>query len=133
MKAPLSIQAKLITATVSLVLVCGFSTLHDITARSSGEIAFRIAFLAFGTFLAFFGVFGNAYLQLLWGWGLAITTPLLLSLCVFVFRGPYLFWGLLATLAAAVGGYFLLADAGVKNYRENIRKRTAADTAPGSN
>ena len=34
--------------------------------------------------------------------------------------------GLFVTLAALVGGYLLLADASIRDYRESIRRRHAA-------
>ena len=127
MNASLPIRTKLITAALSLVVVYAFSTLHDIVAaRSSGEVAFRLACLLFAAVLAFPGVFRSAQLQLLWGWCLVVAVPFLISLCIFVYRGSDLMGGLFVTLAASVGGYLLLADASVRDYRESIRRRHAA-------
>jgi len=126
MNAPFPIRAKLITATVSLVLLCGFSILHNIETRSTGEVVFRVCFVAFATLLAFGGVFGNAQLQVLWGWGLAVAAPALAALCVFQFRGTALILGFVGTVVALAGGYLLLMDSGVKDYRESLRRRHVA-------
>src|SRR5690349_12749011 len=122
MNAPFPIRAKLITAALSLVLLCGFSTFYHIESRSGGEIAFRVCCMAFGTFLAFGGVFGNAGLQLFWGWGLAVAAPCLAALCIFMLRGSDLIFGLLMMAAAVVGGYLLLMDSSVRVYRESLRR-----------
>lgn len=126
MNTRLPIRAKLTTAALALVLVLGFSVLYDITTRSSGEIAFRVGCVVLGVIQAFGGVFGNARLQLFWGWGLAIIVPFLAALCVFVFRGSSLFWGSLTMLVAAFGAYLLLLDTSVKDYREGLRKKHVA-------
>ena len=126
MNAPLPIQAKLITAAVSLVLLFGFSMLHDMETRSTGEVAFRVCCVAFATLLAFGGVFVNAQLQVLWGWGLAVAAPALAALCVFQFRGTALVLGSVGTVVAMAGGYLLLMDSGVKDYRERMRRRHVA-------
>jgi hypothetical protein len=126
MNAPLPIRSKLIAAAVSLVLLCGFSILHDIESRSTGEVVFRVCCVVFSTFLAFGGVFGNAQLQVLWGWELAVTAPALAALCVFEFRGTALILGFLGTVVAAIGGYLLLMDSSVRDYRESLRRRHVA-------
>jgi hypothetical protein len=69
---PFPIRARLIIAALSLTLVCGFVTLHDIGTRGSGDIAFRVASAWFAGGLAFFGVFRSAQLQLLWSWSLVV-------------------------------------------------------------
>lgn len=125
MNAPLPIRAKLITAAASLGLLFGFSLLHDIETRSTGEVVFRVSGVAFATLLAFGGVFRNAQLQVLWGWGLAVAAPALAALCVFEFRGPALIWGFIGTIVALVGGYLLLLDSGVRGYRDSLRRRHA--------
>ena len=126
MNAPIPIRAKLITAALSLSVVCAFSTLHHIGERGFAETAFRIACVVFAVGLAFLGVFGSAQLQLLWGWCLAAAAPLLLGLCIVVLRGSDLVLGSVATLAALVGGYLLLADTSVRAYRDSIRRRHVA-------
>lgn len=126
MNVPLPIRAKLITAAVSLVLLCGFSILHDIETRSAGGVVFRVCCVAFAALLAFAGVFGNAQLQVLWGWGLAVAASALAALCVFEFRGTALILGFVGTVVSVAGGYLLLMDSGVKDYRESLRRRHVA-------
>jgi hypothetical protein len=128
MNAPLPIRLKLITAAVALVLVGGFSLFNDgITTRnSSGEIAFRAGCFILMTFLTFSGVFGNAHLQLLWGWVLAIATPLVLCVSIFILRGLSMVLGLFMVVIAVVGSYLLLADAGVRDYRVRMKRKNAA-------
>ncbi|MEQ2007337.1 MAG: hypothetical protein ABMA26_11115 [Limisphaerales bacterium] len=126
MNATLSIRAKLTAATLALVLVCAFTNLHDIGTRSSGEAEFRIVCTSFSVLLAFSGVYGSAQLQLLWGWCLAMAAPALAALCVFEFRGTDLIFGVLAMAAAVVGGFLLLMDPAVRDYREGLRRRHKA-------
>jgi len=122
MSAPPPIRAKLITSALSLSLVLVISTLREIgAARSSSEAAFRIGYVVFGTALAFLGVFRSPQLQLLWGWSLAVAVPVLIGLCIIAYRGTDLICALVATLAALVGGYLLLADTSVRGYREILR------------
>ena len=122
MNAPLPIRSKLVAASVSLVLLFGFSMLHDMETRSTGEVAFRVCGVAFATLLAFGGVFGNAQLQVLWGWGLAVAAPALAALCVFQFRGTALVLGSVGTVVAVAGGYLLLMDSGIRDYRQSLKK-----------
>ena len=114
---------KLSAAALSLVLVCGFGTLYHVSPFSSAGWVIRIAFLVFAVILAFFGVYSSPWLQLCWGWGLAIAAPLLLASSVFFLQGPWEAWGLLATMAAFLGSYLLLADKGVKIYRAEIGRK----------
>ena len=126
MNAPLPVRAKLIAAASSLVLLCAFSILHDIQTHSTGEVFFRICCVALATLLAFGGVFGNAQLQVLWGWGLAVAAPALAALCVFKLRGPDMLLGFIGTVVAVAGGYLLLIDSNVKLYRESLKRRPPA-------
>lgn len=126
MNAPLPIRAKLIAAALSLSVVFAFTSLHDLGTRSSGDALFRVGCVVFAVGLAFFGVFASAQLQLLWGWSLALSVPFIVVLCILDFRGPLLIWASVAAFAASIGGYLLLADAGVRGYRESIRRRHVA-------
>lgn len=126
MNPPLPIRAKLIAAAVSIALLCGFSILHGIEMRSTGEVVFRVCCVAFFTLLAFGGVFGNAQLQVLWGWGLALAAPTLAAFCIFEFRGTALILGFVGTAVAVAGGYLLLMDSGVKDYRGRLGRSHVA-------
>jgi hypothetical protein len=123
MKKPTSLQLKLMAATLALLLVFGFAMFYKWATLSSGEMAFRVGCTLFAALLAWGGIFGNAQLQLLWGWGLAVTAALLLGLCLGTLRGPLLLGGGLATLTAVLGAYLLLRDPEVRAYRERLRQR----------
>jgi hypothetical protein len=126
MNTPLPVRPKLIAAAISLVLLFGFATLYNIETHSTGEVIFRVSCVAFATLLAFGGVFGNPQLQVLWGWGLAVAAPLLTALCILEFRGTALVWGSLGAVVAIIGGYLLLIDSNVRDYRESLRRKHAA-------
>ncbi len=126
MNVPNPARAKLIVATLMLVVVGAFATLHDIGARSSAEAAVRVGAVVFSAPFIYIGVFSSALLNLIWGWGLALFAPALAIMCASVFRGTVLTYGLIAVLAAVVGGYLLLMDVDVRNYRQGLKRKRAA-------
>jgi hypothetical protein len=127
MKTPLPLRAKLIAAAGSLLVPLSFDLFHNIARRGEGEIVFRVGCFILGVFLGFGGVFGNAQLQVFWGWGLAITAPLLTMFLLLGFvPGSDVLWTSASVLAAFVGGYILLLDADVRDYRCRIKRKHRA-------
>jgi len=117
------IRVKLVMAALTLVLVCSFSVLREFNTTGYGEIALCVGLLVFSAFIAFAGVFRSSLLQLLWGWSLAVATLALAILCVVVYRGAELVFGLVALFGAVFGSYLLLIDSSVRSFRETLRKR----------
>lgn len=98
---------------------------HDLAARGTPEVLFRVGCTGFATLLASGSVFGNARLHVLWGWGLAFTKTARAALCILEFRGTALILGLLGSVVAALGGCLLLLDSSVREYRERLGRRFA--------
>ena len=121
------VRVKLVTAAVSLSLICAVGMLHAMAGHGAAGTVLQVVSLVFAVAIAFFGVFRNAQLQLLWGWGLATAAPFLLALCILEFRGAELIWGLVSALGASLGAYLLIGDRSVRAYREGMRVRRAGD------
>ena len=127
MNAPLPIRAKLIAAAGSLLVPFGFALFHQMAGHGNGDILFRMGCFIFGVSLAFWGVFRNAQHQLLWGWGLAFTGPMLITFLLLGFvPGSEVLWVSASAVGAFIGGYFLLLDADVKDYRRRLKAEHCA-------
>jgi hypothetical protein len=127
MNAPFPIHAKLIAAALSLSVSSIWCFFHEIARSSSGWIIFMIGCYIFGVFLAFWGVFRSPQLQLLWGWLSAPFAPLaIIFLLVGFIPGPEVLSVSVSAAAAVIGGYLLLLDADVKDYRRRIKTRQCA-------
>jgi hypothetical protein len=124
MNAPLSIRAKLIIATLSVLVVFGFGLFVRDGAYSTGEIFFRIACFIFGVVLAIGGIFRNAQFQIFWGYGLAFAAVVLIAaFCIGDIHGSSVLWAAVCIATAPIGAYLLILDADVKIYRENIKRK----------
>jgi peptidoglycan/LPS O-acetylase OafA/YrhL len=118
-------RVKLFAAAMSLLVVSGFTTFCDDDGRITGRIDFRVGFFCLGVLLIFFGIFRNAFLQILWGAVLAVAIPGLL-ICFYFgeFRGSgMLMWGVASIIAAFVGAYLLLLDPTIKDYRQTMKRQ----------
>lgn len=73
--------------------------------------------------VAFVGIFGHAQFQVIAGWLLALVCFFRAGQCVVALRGADLHWGTMAALAAFGGAYLLLMDAGVRGFRDTIKKK----------
>jgi len=122
-----SMRFKLLTAAFSLVVVLGFGLFCRAGTLGPGEITFRIVCFILGLFIVFGGIQGNAQLQVLWGWMLALAVPLQVAILCFGELDGLTKAGLaVSALAAGAGGWLLLGDQDVRAYRRLLHRKSHA-------
>ena len=126
---PPSLKRKLVIAALAICLIMAVEMFPDfVTGGWSEKILCTVTF-GFGVWLAFFGVYRSAWLQLMWGWVCLIgSAAITWTICAQTIHGraafePRSMDAVLPWIGMVVAGYLLVIDRQVARYRAERPKQ----------